>query len=82
MKVTKDVFPSVVKTASFDGKVYGAPFNSNTQLLWYRKDLVKKPPTTWDQMIARRSSSPRRASRTRSRCRPTNTRASRSGSTR
>jgi len=51
-EVTKDVFPSVVKTASFENKVYGAPFNSNTQLLWYRKDLVKKAPTTWDQMIS------------------------------
>lgn len=50
-KVTSHVFPSVVKTASFEGKVYGAPFNSNTQLLWYRKDLVPKPPTTWTQMI-------------------------------
>ncbi len=51
-QVTKGVFPSVVKTASFDQKIYGAPFNSNTQLLWYRTDLVKKPPTTWGQMIA------------------------------
>jgi multiple sugar transport system substrate-binding protein len=50
-QVTKSVFPSVVKTASFEGKLYGAPFNSNTQLLWYRKDLVPKPPTTWSQMI-------------------------------
>jgi multiple sugar transport system substrate-binding protein len=50
-EVTKNVFPSVVKTASFDGNVYGAPFNSNTELLWYRKDLVKKAPQTWDQMI-------------------------------
>ena len=50
-QVTQSVFPSVVKTASFEGKLYGAPFNSNTQLLWYRKDLVPKAPTTWDQMI-------------------------------
>jgi multiple sugar transport system substrate-binding protein len=50
-EVTKDVFPSVKETASFEGKVYGAPFNSNTQLLWYRTDLVKKAPTTWGQMI-------------------------------
>jgi multiple sugar transport system substrate-binding protein len=50
-QVTKSVFPSVVKTASFDGKLYGAPFNSNTQLLWFRKDLVSKPPETWGQMI-------------------------------
>jgi multiple sugar transport system substrate-binding protein len=50
-QVTKSVFPSVIKTASFEGKLYGAPFNSNTQLLWYRKDLVPKPPATWSQMI-------------------------------
>jgi multiple sugar transport system substrate-binding protein len=50
-QVTSNVFPSVIETASFEGKVYGAPFNTNTQLLWYRKDLVPKPPTTWDQMI-------------------------------
>ena len=38
-------------TATYQGKVYGAPANSNTQLLWYRKDLVDEPPTTWSQMI-------------------------------
>jgi multiple sugar transport system substrate-binding protein len=51
-QVTKGVFSSVIDTASFEGKLYGAPFNSNTQLLWYRTDLVKKPPKTWDQMIS------------------------------
>ncbi len=50
-QVTKNVFANVIETASFDGKLYAAPFNTNTQLLWYRKDLVKKPPATWDQMI-------------------------------
>ena len=33
-------------------KLYGAPFTTNAQLLWYRKDLVPKPPETWDEMIA------------------------------
>jgi multiple sugar transport system substrate-binding protein len=51
-KVTADDFPSVIKTATFNGKIYGAPFNSNTELLWYRKDLVPKPPTTWSEMIS------------------------------
>jgi multiple sugar transport system substrate-binding protein len=51
-KVTKGDFPSVIKTGTFEGKIYGAPFNSNTELLWFRKDLVKKPPTTWNQMIS------------------------------
>jgi multiple sugar transport system substrate-binding protein len=50
-QVTRDAFDSAVEAASFEGKVYGAPFNSNTQLLFYRKDVAPTPPTTWDQMI-------------------------------
>jgi multiple sugar transport system substrate-binding protein len=50
-QVTQDVFANVIETASFEDKLYAAPFNTNTQLLWYRKDLVKQPPRTWDQMI-------------------------------
>lgn len=49
--VTKNVFPAVIETASFEGGLYGAPFNTNTELLWYRKDMVSKPPETWDEMI-------------------------------
>lgn len=50
-EVTDSVFANVIETASFEDKLYAAPFNTNTQLLWYRKDLVKKPPATWGQMI-------------------------------
>ncbi len=50
-QVTEKVFPNVIETASFEGKLYAAPFNTNTQLLWYRKDLVKQPPGTWSEMI-------------------------------
>lgn len=50
-EVTRGVFKPVIETASYEGDLYGAPFNSNTQLLWYRKDLVPKPPETWDEMV-------------------------------
>jgi multiple sugar transport system substrate-binding protein len=50
-EVSRDVFGPVLETATFGENLYGAPFNSNTQLLWYRSDLVRKPPATWDQMI-------------------------------
>jgi multiple sugar transport system substrate-binding protein len=49
--VSKGVLPGPLKTATWNGKLYAAPINSNTQLLWYRKDLVPHPPTTWNQMI-------------------------------
>lgn len=51
-QVTKGIFDSVLETAMFEGKLYGAPFNSNTQLLWYRTDQVDRPPVTWDEMIS------------------------------
>ena len=41
-----------LQTATWKGKLYAVPANSNTQLLWYRSDLVKTPPKTWDQMIS------------------------------
>jgi trehalose/maltose transport system substrate-binding protein len=50
-EATEEVFPSVIETATFDHQLYAAPFNTNTQVLWYRKDLVQKPPATWDEMI-------------------------------
>ena len=51
-QVTDGVFKSVVESASFEGDLFAAPFTSNTQLLWYRKDRVKKAPATWDEMVA------------------------------
>ena len=51
--VSNGVLPGPLKTATYQGKLYAAPFTSNTQLLWYRKDLVGAPPPnfTWQQMI-------------------------------
>jgi multiple sugar transport system substrate-binding protein len=49
--VSNGVLPGPLKTATYDGKLWAAPINSNTELLWYRKDLVKTPPKTWNQMI-------------------------------
>ncbi|MGI8713840.1 MAG: ABC transporter substrate-binding protein [Solirubrobacteraceae bacterium] len=49
--VSNGVLPGPLQTATWKGQLYAAPINSNTQLLWYRKDLVPTPPTTWTQMI-------------------------------
>jgi len=39
-------------TAMWKGKLYAVPDNTNTQLLWYRDDLVPSPPKTWAEMLA------------------------------
>jgi len=41
-----------LNTAIWHGKLVAVPYNSNTQLLWYRSDLVKTPPKTWAQMMS------------------------------
>ena len=71
----------MLATGRYKNRMYGAPLNTGSQLLWYRKDLVPNPPTTWDEMIEDGGHCSRPASAA-SRCRAPATRASRSGSTR
>src|SRR4051794_2865699 len=55
----KGTLAGPLKTASYKGKIWAAPANTNTQLLWYRKDLVKNPATTWDGLIKQASALPK-----------------------
>jgi multiple sugar transport system substrate-binding protein len=41
-----------LQTAIWKGQLYAVPDNTNTQLLWYRSDLVPNPPKTWAEMIS------------------------------
>ena len=50
-QVEQDAVKAALDTATWKGQLVAAPFNSNTQLLWYRKDLVPHPPRTWAEMI-------------------------------
>ncbi len=49
--VAKGTLAGPLETGTYQDKLYAAPANSNTQLLWYRKDRVKTPPKTWSEMI-------------------------------
>src|SRR3954447_26963697 len=49
----KGIIPALLASAQYKGRTWVAPFTTNTQLLWYHKDVVKgPPPKTWDEMIA------------------------------
>ena len=50
-RAERGVLSGPLETARYQGRLWAIPFTSNTQLLWYRKDLVKQPPKTWDEMI-------------------------------
>jgi multiple sugar transport system substrate-binding protein len=50
-EVERGTLEGPLESATYENKLYAAPNNTNVQLLWYRKDLVPEPPTTWDEMI-------------------------------
>jgi len=50
-RITQGRLRPSVKSATYDNRLWAAPFTTNTQLLWYRTDRVKTPPATWDEMI-------------------------------
>lgn len=47
----ENTLPGPLETARWQGKLYASPITTNTQLLWYRADLMDEPPSTWDGMI-------------------------------
>jgi multiple sugar transport system substrate-binding protein len=48
---TSAFFPAPLKTATYNNTLYALPYASDGGLLFYRKDLVKTPPKTWDEMM-------------------------------
>jgi trehalose/maltose transport system substrate-binding protein len=50
-QVSEATLAAPLASARFDGRLYAAPFTTNVQLLWYRTDLVERPPNSWDEML-------------------------------
>jgi multiple sugar transport system substrate-binding protein len=44
-----EILDGPFESAQWDGELWVAPYNSNAGFLYYRKDLVPTPPTTWDE---------------------------------
>ena len=52
-EATAGVIPALLQAVEYEDKIYGKPFTTNTQLLWYHKDVLgdRPVPKTWDEMI-------------------------------
>src|SRR5262245_53845542 len=46
-----DFLPSDLKAGSYEGRLYRIPAFTDAGLLYYRKDLVQEPPTTFQDLI-------------------------------
>ncbi len=43
--------PAFAKSAQYEGKTMGFPLRAHAQLMFYRKDLMDAPPTSWEEVI-------------------------------
>ncbi|MFI2424529.1 ABC transporter substrate-binding protein [Streptomyces sp. NPDC018955] len=50
-RATEGTLRVPLQTATWKGRLYAVPYNTNTQLLWYREDLVPTPPKTWSEIL-------------------------------
>ena len=44
-----DILDGLVDAATVNGIMYSVPFNKSIMVLYYRKDLIDTPPTTWKE---------------------------------
>lgn len=50
--ISMDRYPEAfARSAQFEGQTYGFPLRAHPQLLFYRKDLIPNPPTTWGEVV-------------------------------
>ncbi|GAB6900161.1 ABC transporter substrate-binding protein [Kineosporia succinea] len=47
-----ELLPATVTAATYNGTQFAAPYDSDGGLLYYRTDLVKEAPTTWEELIS------------------------------
>jgi multiple sugar transport system substrate-binding protein len=47
-----ELIPATLETATFEGKVWGMPQQTDAGFLYYRTDQVKTPPATWQAVYA------------------------------
>jgi multiple sugar transport system substrate-binding protein len=48
----RDYFPGIWATNVVGGKLYGVPWYVDTRVLFYRSDILPRPPRTWDEWTA------------------------------
>ena len=49
---TSGLIEAAVDSATYNGKLYGVPQNTNAQLLYYRTDLQPEAPANWEALVA------------------------------
>jgi multiple sugar transport system substrate-binding protein len=51
-KRKSEFLPAPLETLDYDGKLWGAPLNTDASFIYYRDDNVDQVPTTWQELYA------------------------------
>lgn len=46
----RKMFPGMWRSVEYRGRHFGIPFDMTEHILYYRNDIVKKPPETWEEL--------------------------------
>lgn len=49
--ITKAALPGPLRSATWKGQLWAAPFTTSAGLLYYRSDLVPDVPRSWDELV-------------------------------
>lgn len=50
--IKESVFSGLWGSIEYNGKVYGIPFDMTEYVVYYRNDIISKPPGTWDELTS------------------------------
>jgi len=51
VKAIKDgIFPGLWNSIEYKGKVFGVPFDMTEYVMYYRSDIIKESPRTWEEL--------------------------------
>ena len=48
--IKETIFPGLWNSIEYKGKVFGVPFDLTEYILYYRSDIIKVPPRTWEEL--------------------------------
>jgi multiple sugar transport system substrate-binding protein len=51
LEADRGFFPGPLEAVTWEGKVHALPWFVDAGLLYYRTDLVERPPRTWDELV-------------------------------
>src|SRR3954453_4113744 len=52
-KRRSEFIPAPLETVDYDGKLWGAPLNTDASFIYYRDDKVDRVPATWQELSSR-----------------------------